>query len=886
VVLLCSRVECECLPGAEPPPVREIVVVFKTHFDIGYTDLARDVVQRYRSTMIDQALEVVDKNRDLPAEQQFVWTIPGWPMRKIAEDWAGQTPERKSRITQALRDGRFVVHALPFTTHTELYEPEDCVRGLRFASEIAHESGLPLPRDSKMTDVPSHTWFVPTLLRRAGVDFLHLGCNAASSSPHVPVLFWWEGPDGSRVLTMYSASGYGTGLRPPEGWPYQTWLALYHTGDNHGPPKPEEVQAVLDEAARTLPGVQVRIGRLSDFADCILAENATLPVVRGDMPDTWIHGPMCDPAGARLARNIRPSLGITESLSTLLGIWGVPAPEAASKITAAYEQSLLYSEHTWGGALYWITRYGQDTQWVYGQPWKEERQAGRFQRLEASWAEHTGYIEAARDLVLPVLEASMRTLAQSVKVSGTRVVVFNPLPWKRTGLVSLTAPDVKLSAVRPAEGGDAVPVRVDEGTAHFVATDVPSLGYRCFVPVEPPVAAQPAESPADDTLENRWFRIQLDRQRGTVRSWQVKPSGRELVDDSAPQGFGQYLYERFDADQVAAYVKAYVKIPAEWAVNELGKPKLPSAAEVPYRAVSPSDFTLQVARDPVCTIGTLQAAPAQGLSHRVTTRLILPHDEPWVDLELTVHDKPADPWPEAGWLCLPFKVDAPQFRLGRLGSIIDPARDIIRGANCDLMAINTGVAVFDEQGKGVGLCALDNPLLSFGRPGCWRYSPEFAPERPAVYVNLFNNQWTTNFRFWNEGTWTSRVRMWAYDVFDAESNLISPALEARYPLQACAGQGAGGQLPSLQTGLEVSARGVLVTAFGSNPGGQGTLLRLWEMAGRDGTCQVRLPAGFAGRAAQEVNLRGQPLGAAVRAEQPTIPVQLQRFAPASFVFVE
>ncbi len=52
------------------------------------------------------------------------------------------------------------------------------------------------------------------------------------------MLFWWEGPDGSRLLTMYTAEGYGTGLKPPADWPHKTWLALIHTGDNHGPPDP------------------------------------------------------------------------------------------------------------------------------------------------------------------------------------------------------------------------------------------------------------------------------------------------------------------------------------------------------------------------------------------------------------------------------------------------------------------------------------------------------------------------------------------------------------------------------------------------------------------------------------------------------------------------
>jgi hypothetical protein len=220
---------------AQPTPkVDQVIIVFKTHFDIGYTDLAANVVQRYRTTMIDQALKVVDQNKDLPPNQQFAWTIPGWPMHKILEDWPGQTPERKQRILDAFKSGRFVVHALPFTTHTELLELEDLVHGLDFATNLHNSANLPLPRDAKMTDVPSHSWAIATILKHAGVDFLHLGCNAASSSPRVPPLFFWEGPDGSRLLTMYTAESYGTGLIPPPNWPHKTWLALIHTGDNHG----------------------------------------------------------------------------------------------------------------------------------------------------------------------------------------------------------------------------------------------------------------------------------------------------------------------------------------------------------------------------------------------------------------------------------------------------------------------------------------------------------------------------------------------------------------------------------------------------------------------------------------------------------------------------
>jgi len=238
------------------PALEQVIVVFKTHFDIGFTDMAVNIVQRYRTTMIDQALQVVDQNRDLPVELRFVWTIPGWPASKIVAGWPGQTRERQGRVQQAFQDGRLAVHALPFTTHTELLEVEDLVRGLGYASRLTRALGLELPRDAKMTDVPEHTWVLPTLLRHAGVEFMHIGCNGASNSALVPPLFWWEGPDGSRVLTMYSPR-YGTQLLPSDDWPYKTWLALIHTGDNHGPPRPEEVRDLLDQAKKQLAYVNL-----------------------------------------------------------------------------------------------------------------------------------------------------------------------------------------------------------------------------------------------------------------------------------------------------------------------------------------------------------------------------------------------------------------------------------------------------------------------------------------------------------------------------------------------------------------------------------------------------------------------------------------------------
>ncbi len=211
------------------------------------------------------------------------------------------------------------------------------------------------------------------------------------------------------------------------------------------------------------------------------------------------------------------------------------------------------------------------------------------------------------------------------------------------------------------------------------------------------------------------------------------------------------------------------------------------------------------------------------------------------------------------------------------------ARDVLPGANRHVFGLNSGLAIIDPQGRGVGICPLNHPLVSLDTPGCWKYTHDFVPRKPRVYVNLFNNQWNTNFRLWNSGTWISRVRIWPIARYQSESSLITPALEARYPLQAARADGPAGRLPCTRAGLGLSRKGVLVTALGRHTDGPGTVLRLWECASNSGTCLVHLPTGLDVDDVRPVNLRGEPTGPPIPVKQGAFPVSLTAFAPASFV---
>ena len=113
--------------------------------------------------------------------------------------------------------------------------------------------------------------------------------------------------------------------------------------------------------------------------------------------------------------------------------------------------------------------------------------------------------------------------------------------------------------------------------------------------------------------------------------------------------------------------------------------------------------------------------------------------------------------------------------------------------------------------------------------------------------------------------------------------MIRPALEARYPLRAAVVDSAAGAFPASRSGIALDRKGVLVTAFGANPDGPGTILRLWELTGQSGTCRVQLPDGMRPSLVQPVNLRGEPEGKPRPVRNGSLRYEVKGFAPASFV---
>lgn len=263
--------------------MKKVIVVSKTHLDLGFTDYAENIRQKYIDTFIPEAIDLAEKV-NTQDKKYFVWTTGSWIIKEGLKDENG-----RAKLEKALRDGNIVPHAMPFTTHTELLDVDSLDFGLSVVAALDEIRGRKTVA-AKMTDVPGHTKGIVPLLAKHGIKLLHIGVNGASALVHVPSCFLWKNGD-SEVVVIYSGA-YGGAF---ESDLVEEILYFDHTLDNHGAPSPEKVLAHFDDIQSRYPGYEITAGTIDDFADVIWEVREKLPVFEGEMGDSWIHGAATDP---------------------------------------------------------------------------------------------------------------------------------------------------------------------------------------------------------------------------------------------------------------------------------------------------------------------------------------------------------------------------------------------------------------------------------------------------------------------------------------------------------------------------------------------------------------------------------------------------------------
>lgn len=399
--------------GAEEaanPAIQKVHLIFKTHLDVGYTDLAGKVVRIYMEEFIPGALTLAENQRAKSPAHRYAWTTGSWLIHQFLEK---ADSSLRRRMEKAIELGDIVWHALPFTTHSELADASLFDLGIQLSARLDKRFGKKTIA-AKMTDVPGHTRGIIPILAKNGIGLLHIGVNSASMPPDVPPLFLWRAPDGTELPVMYQRE-YGSQMVLPG---TQTVVAICFTNDNHGPHKPDQVDRIYSDLHRQYPKAEVLASSLNAVTSELSAIRKRLPVVTQELGDTWIHGVGSDPLKVAQFREIsRLRAGWLKDKSLRFGedadlAFGIPL--------------LTVAEHTWG--LDVKTSLG-DYRIYKPEDFQAARAKVNFKLMEQSWEEKRDYIRAS----LAAMPREKAAEAQA-RLDGLR-----PAEPVRKGFVPMTA---------------------------------------------------------------------------------------------------------------------------------------------------------------------------------------------------------------------------------------------------------------------------------------------------------------------------------------------------------------------------------------------------------------------------------------------------------------
>lgn len=320
--------------AAPSPEIKRVLIVFKCHFDAGFIDTQANVVHRYFNEFFPKAIDTAEKltRNNGPDHANYTWTTGSWLLYEYLEQ---ASAEQRQKMEKAIADGFIAWHALPFSWQTELMDPSLISGAIAISGSLDQRFGRKTT-GAKMTDVPGHTRGLVSPLAAAGVKFLDIGVNDASTPAVLPPLFRWQDPAGAQLVVSYHPS-YGTiQIVPGSDIAY----AIVMADDNAGPHSPEEIAATYLNLRKRFPNAEIAATDLTHIADTVQPHANALPVVTQEIGDTWIHGIGSDPLKVARYR------AVCHLRSAMIASGKFQAGDATD--VKLLRNLLLEGEHTWG----------------------------------------------------------------------------------------------------------------------------------------------------------------------------------------------------------------------------------------------------------------------------------------------------------------------------------------------------------------------------------------------------------------------------------------------------------------------------------------------------------------------------------------------------------
>jgi hypothetical protein len=366
--------------------VKNVYIIFKTHLDIGFTDLSSNVEKKYIKNFIPDALKVSEELRKRGTGENYVWTTGSW----LVWTYLNQaSPEAVKDLKKAIERGDIVWNGVPYTVQSESMSRDLFSTTLDVSKELDKMFGKKTT-GAKFTDVPGHTRGIVGPLSNAGIKFLHIGINGASMNADLPPLFRWQDNENKEIIVMYQGT-YGSDMLLPDG---KSIVSIRLTGDNQGAHRPDRVISFFDELKKKYPNANIRSTSLNEVQSIVEGMKGLLPVIKSEIGDTWIYGYASAPL--RMARY--------RAISRLYSKWlkeDMLEMHSPTAMTFALRLGMV-AEHTWGGDT---KKYLKNWDLYDVDAFNKARREGVFDFIQTSWAEQDAYVDQAIALLPPKLQA-------------------------------------------------------------------------------------------------------------------------------------------------------------------------------------------------------------------------------------------------------------------------------------------------------------------------------------------------------------------------------------------------------------------------------------------------------------------------------------------------
>jgi alpha-mannosidase len=807
-----------------------LYIIPHEHLDIGFTDYPAAVAELH-SQSIDDAMEIQKRIPDFP------WTLDGfWPVEQYM---AGRSKPKQQELIEHLRAGKILLPLEYSNQHTGTASLEGLARSLYSSHFFAKEHGFEIGW-AQDVDVPSYSWSYASILHDAGVKYF-LG---ASNNWRAPILlhgrlnerspFYWEGPDGGRVLMWYSRAYlqmqtlFGSPARigavldalpvflQAYGRPdYKSSAAIIFGSQLENTALSKEQAEFPAKWNEQYVWPKLQFASVHDAMAAIERESeGNIPVYRGDLGSFWEDGFGSDSAATAMHRANQHAITSADTIGVVPSLLDLDLRPDEGLLRAAWKNLILFDEHTW-------TFAGATTQ-----PESTQTQV-------QTWLRESRALEARRELTESV-ERSWAQLTPFLARAANSIAVFNPLSWKRSGLASFDLSD-GMDLV-DSDTGKVVPVdviSVGKGTpltgfgggyrkVRFLAEGIPSVGYKVYElrpAKEAPIPT--AASTSSETVENQFYRVTLDVPSGSVKSIYDKELGRELVDEASPYRFGQYLYVTGADDMPHNSLYRFAAGPL---------PKLEVHGSSGGRIESVRELQ---AGTQIVLLSSAENTPA------IRTEILIARNEKKIEFKYSL-TKAKVLTKEGVYFAFPFRTSDPAFGFSLQSGWVDPARDQLPGANKEWFTATDWTAVRDRD-FAAAVIPVDAPLVTFGDIVRGKWPTEFAPASGTIFSWVMNNYWGTNFVPWQGGGFEFRYVVTSSRTLDPIA-LTRLGREAMTPLDVSpiAGTIFQSQPPkSTASFLSIDNPSLVSVTWKMAEEGDETILRLQNVSAEDGTARIK-----------------------------------------------